>query len=126
MTKPESEFPSHLADAYAPAPLGEQGKARLASRVRERTAGRERFSFLQAAPMLGAAGAAIAVLFFLVSPAAEEPGPTPDALDWNALLTTTWEEDVLYAPEWVEARGDWLDAELVPMAYDGAALALEP
>ena len=130
MTKTDREFPTHLADAYAPPPLSPAARARLARRVREGEPSRARplaraSGRLAAVSFATAACAALALaLVFAADPAGEAARPG-DVRAWPDPFDSSWEDDVLYAPEWIDQRADWLDAEIVPMAYDGAAFALD-
>jgi hypothetical protein len=122
---------ARIEQATRPAPLTPAERARFAARVRERIsaaqAPRPRWAPLVA---LAAAGAAVAlVLAFLPAPE-QAPGPqgprAPAAPpQGDVALGDSWEEELLYAPEWIESDEGFVDAEVLPETYVVASALLE-
>ena len=126
MNEPRDEFLRLIAAAYAPPPLTAADKARFAMGVRARVEEHPgwRVAALAGAAMAAAIGAAVAVLPVL--PGGDDGIQPPSFATPTANeLGVSWEEEVLYSPEWVSESSDWLDDELVPESYAAAMVLLD-
>jgi hypothetical protein len=124
----DAELTARIEEALRPAPLAATERARFAARVRERALGaetqRSRWAPLVALGGLTATAALFAALV-LRAPTLAPPAAAPEALAGDALLDS-WEEELRYAPEWIERDDGFVDAALLPDRYALASALLEP
>ena len=98
-------------------------KVRLAASARELIARDLRWRLVVPAGL--AAAVALAVLVTLPPEGDDAAHPPSSAVTPGGDFGASWEEELLFAPEWVGESSDWLDDELVPSDYAGAMVALE-
>lgn len=148
MTKHEQhdELLEQVADAYRPPPMTGSRKARFAEGVRARIASRPPSMTLAEKARLatsvrgriarssrwrlvipaGIAVAATLAVLVMVPPAGDDATSPPQfAAAPASEFGASWEEKLLFAPEWVGESSDWLDDELLPADYAAALVALE-
>lgn len=125
----DAELVARVEQATRPLPLAAAERARFAARVRERVAGK-RSRGVRWAPLAALAGltGAIALVVALTTPATQPATPAPDAAATLAVpsLADSWQEELLYAPEWIESDDGFVDAEVLPESYAAASALLEP
>jgi hypothetical protein len=124
----DAELAARIDAATRPAPWGPAERARFSAGVAERVAEPVRaWRWLALAGSL-AAGAVGVALALRPPPAAPSPTPLAEAEVARAYATEafleTYDEQVLFAPEWTDASVPALDGEAVPDDYRAAAALL--
>jgi hypothetical protein len=99
-------------------------RARTLARVAEGSP-RRPFRFAVAAALAsGVAG--IALWSAIPGREPERGAPTPSALRPSESLEDSYEEEVLFAPEWIEQDAGFVDGEVLPPSYALASALLDP
>ncbi len=114
----DAELAALVERATRPAP---GDPARFAARVRARLAPEPRVRWL---PALGLGTAAVALALALAYGSREDAERPPRAFA-PAPFGDSWQEEVLYAPEWIESDDGFLDEEVLPQDYAVAAALLD-
>jgi hypothetical protein len=123
--KGDAELAARIEEATRPVPFAAGEHAGFAARVRARVA-----SEPEAPPRwlpafgVGAAAAGLALALGL-GPGDQAPAVRPPADFTPASLGDSWQEEVLYAPEWIESDDGFLDEEVLPQDYAVAAALLD-
>jgi len=120
----DSELAARVEQATRPAPWTPSDHARFRAAVEARVAPeprpRARWAF-------GAAVTAAGIAALLI--ATRSPGPAPAALPTEApasdAFAESYEEQVLFAPEWIERDDGFVDAEILPDDYALASALIE-
>jgi len=123
----DDELAARIAGALAREAATPFEPARFAAGVRERLAAPRRFRWRPLA-LVGAVGAAAAAIFAValsVTQRAAAPTEAALAVD-SSIAEDSWQEQVLYAPEWIDRRAGFVDADVLPESYAVAAALLEP
>ncbi len=122
----DAELAARIEQATRPEPLAPSERTRFAARVRERveSARKPRWRWL---PMAALGTAAVAVLLVLaLRPSEESPAPiTASSESPAAAFADSWQEELLYAPEWIESDDGFVDDEVLPADYAVAAALLD-
>jgi hypothetical protein len=121
----DAELAARIEEITRPAPFAGGDCARFAAGVRART---ERSATAPPSwlPAFGV-GAAAAALALALGLGARDSAPAPSARAElaPATLGDSWQEEVLYAPEWIESDDGFLDEEVLPQDYAVAAALLD-
>ena len=118
----DAELAARIEAATRPPPWAPHDRARFAARVREKALPAARPRWLRPALV----GVALAAGFALVAslqretPRAQIAAPITPQLD--SAFSESWEEQLLYSPEWIEGDDGFVDSEVLPDSY---ALASE-
>lgn len=120
----DAELAARVEQATRPAPWAPSDHARFRAAVEARVAPSSRARAWWAFGVAATAAGIAALLIALRSPA-----PAPEALPTETadadLFAESYEEQVLFAPEWIQRDEGFVDAEILPDDYALASALTE-
>jgi hypothetical protein len=122
----DAELAARVEQATRPAPWTPSDHARFRAAVEARVAPGLRARAWWAFGIAASAAAGFAALWIAMRAPAPAPAAMPTETPASDLFAESYEEQVLFAPEWIERDEGFVDAEVLPDDYALASALIEP